>query len=630
MAKRNLMVAVAAGLAGLSAACSRPPARFAPAAAKNGLAAFESQAALISYMRNLALHPPSGRIRTPAARTVPAPGAPPAVAETVTVQAESALSITNVQQAGVDEGGIVKLSGDYLVVLRRGRLFTVEVGGDALRAADRADAFGIGIDPRDAWYDEMLAADGRVVVLGYSYERGGTELGRFDLSRDGGIRYRDTYHLKSDDYYSDGNYASRLIGRTLVFYTPFDLLPDPEEPLRDLPALRRWLPAASEDDFWPIYSPQRLYRPLVESSTPTLHTVTTCDLAARDLSCTATGIIGPPGRVFYVSGDAVYVWMTEWAEHGADGGAESLLYRLSLDGGEPQALRVSGGPVDQFSFLEADGHLNVLVRSESQGDGMWRAKLAQGDIALLRLPLSSFGNEVGVAPPEAYRPLPRVEEDGDFHNRFAGDYLLYGSGGWGPPGDGVADRTLVAHRYAGDDDPVTLRLAHTVERIEVMGRNAVVVGGDGRDLHFSTLALGERPEVRDDFRRADAAPGEQRSHGFFYQALTDRTGVLGLPILGAARGDRHSFAASAAVLFLSNEDLRLRSLGELAARLDRMPDDRCRASCVDWYGNARPLFLGDRILGLLGYELVEGRLADGRVSERRRINFGPAAAAGAP
>ena len=41
-------------------------------------------------------------------------------------------SITNVQHAGVDEGGIVKLHGEHLVVLRRGRLFTVAIGDGAL------------------------------------------------------------------------------------------------------------------------------------------------------------------------------------------------------------------------------------------------------------------------------------------------------------------------------------------------------------------------------------------------------------------------------------------------------------------------------------------------------------------
>ena len=60
------------------------------------------------------------------------------------------------------------------------------------------------------------------------------------------------------------------------------------------------------------------------------------------------------------------------------------------------------------------------------------------------------------------------------------------------------------------------------------------------------------------------------------------------------------------------------------------------ASCVDWYGNARPIFLGDRVLALMGYEIVEGRLQAGgwrfdepsgapseQLVERRRISFAP-------
>jgi len=49
--------------------------------------------------------------------------------------------------------------------------------------------------------------------------------------------------------------------------------------------------------------------------------------------------------------------------------------------------------------------------------------------------------------------------------------------------------------------------------------------------------------------------------------------------------------------------------------------DDCVASCVDWYGNARPIFLRDRVFALLGYELVEGRLADGRITEIARASF---------
>ena len=44
---------------------------------------------------------------------------------------------------------------------------------------------------------------------------------------------------------------------------------------------------------------------------------------------------------------------------------------------------------------------------------------------------------------------------------------------------------------------------------------------------------------------------------------------------------------------------------------------------IDWYGNARPLFLRGRVFALLGYEIVEGTLNDGRMQELRRINYAP-------
>src|SRR5438105_13076005 len=81
-------------------------------------------------------------------------------------------SATNVQHAGVDEGGIVKLHGEHLVILRRGRLFTVELQG--LKPVSTVDAFGPDIDPRHAWHDEMLIWRDTVVVIGYSYARGRT------------------------------------------------------------------------------------------------------------------------------------------------------------------------------------------------------------------------------------------------------------------------------------------------------------------------------------------------------------------------------------------------------------------------------------------------------------------------
>ena len=77
------------------------------------------------------------------------------------------------------------------------------------------------------------------------------------------------------------------------------------------------------------------------------------------------------------------------------------------------------------------------------------------------------------------------------------------------------------------------------------------------------------------------------------------------------------------MLFLRNRDLHLNRAGALRSRGGSTMDDACKASCVDWYGNARPIFIGKRVFALLGYELVEGQLADGRVRERRRVDFAP-------
>ena len=45
---------------------------------------------------------------------------------------------------------------------------------------------------------------------------------------------------------------------------------------------------------------------------------------------------------------------------------------------------------------------------------------------------------------------------------------------------------------------------------------------------------------------------------------------------------------------------------------------------MDWYGNARPVFLNNRVFALMGYEIVEGRVAGSQIAEVQRINFAPA------
>jgi hypothetical protein len=124
--------------------------------------------------------------------------------------------------------------------------------------------------------------------------------------------------------------------------------------------------------------------------------------------------------------------------------------------------------------------------------------------------------------------------------------------------------------------------------------------------------------------RKNASQGELRSHGFFYKPDGGDSGMLGLPIARSGRsGYKHLVEDSAAILFLKNEGLNFSQMGELEARANASANDGCRASCVDWYGNARPIFVKGRIFALLGYEIVEGRLAKDRLREMRRVNYTP-------
>src|SRR5207249_2638320 len=320
------------------------------------------------------------------------------------------------------------------------------IGDGALKPISAADAFGPEIDPRYTWYDEMLVSEDMIAVIGYSYERGGTEVGLFRIDRAGNLSYRSTYHLRSNDYYSSRNYASRLIGSKLIFYTPLYLNPESNDPFVQFPAVRKWHKGATPQEFQRIVSATHVYRAERQFDSTygvALHTVTICDLAQDDFKCEATAVLGAPG-----------------------------------------------------------------------------------DVALLRIPLSSFNDVSNDASSWDYHGLPKPSGY-TFQNRFVGDYLLYGTGsGWGAPENKNKSNLFVVHWSDGDLNELTV--AHGVDRIEALGSDAIVVGTDGNDLHFTAIRLGQSPEVADEYIRKGASQGELRSHGFFYKPDGPNSGVLGL------------------------------------------------------------------------------------------------------
>ena len=277
--------------------------------------------------------------------------------------------------------------------------------------------------------------------------------------------------------------------------------------------------------------------------------------------------------------------------------------------------------------------LNVLVRSEGGGDCDVRARSRRGaGVALLRLRFADFG--------DGSREVPRRALPGRFPAR--GQRLVVPQ---------PLRRRLCPlrrrrlrrgrpareprRRAASRGGPVAeLAVAHSVDRIELLGGDAMAIGGAPRGLGFTAVELGGRRARASATSTSIPTPpkGETRSHAFFFSpdpATPDgASGTLGLPV--ARRADpalARFFGSSAAMVFLRREQRRLAPAGELEAQTKGVADDGCKASCVDWYGNARPIFLGGRTFALLGYELVEGELARGRIREVGRISFAPPPAA---
>lgn len=616
-------------LAGLGAASAllacQPTEDLVGASDSMGLRSFESEATLERFARKMERRSRVDRLQMPA----PMMDVEEPAAEAAMADAGEGESITNTQEAGVDEGGIVKRSGNFLIVLRRGRVFTIRHGDNDLSPVSAIDAYPPGKEsPDSTWYDEMLVHEGNVIVIGYSYGDFGTEINRFRLSDDGQLSYRDTHYLRSGDYYSSSNYASRLIGNELILYAP--LYTDWGNWRDRLPALRKGGP---DGEAITLVEPESLYvaEPYRdgEYSLEVLHAVTRCNLALADLECSASAIAGSWGHAFYVSPDSVYVWTAPARRHRHSSDSERTpgqIYRIPLDGSRPGAVAAEGAPVDQFAFSEdaEDGVLRVVLREDGYGEGMWAGEYSRGDTALVTAKFSDFGNGGQSLDRSAYRKLPRV--DGwRFHNRFVGDWLLYAAGDYG---DEAKDNFVYAVPLKGGD-VTKVDLPHGVTRFDRLGIDGVVIGpGPNGALGFSALALSDEAKLEATYMMAAASEGETRSQAFFFRpdrgAEDGKSGTLGLPVSRRVERDGSEFLGSgSAIAFLRRENRQMRPAGELAARSERARPDNCKASCTDWYGNARPIFLGDRVFALMGYELVEGRFDGGQILEVRRIDYGP-------
>jgi len=553
----------------------------------------------------------------------------------VTASRASPPSITNNQEPGVDEGDIVKQYGRFLIVLHDGRLFSIDTGAapGAMSLIDRVDVYR---SPElGTWYDELLITDDRLIVTGYDYRTDASELALFRIDSSGVITHDATFFLESDDYYSSENYASRVVDGNLVLYTPLYLTDrDDDDPL-EFPRLRRWTRAEGYSEWQPLFAPTDVYLPIQRTVDPVVHAVSVCPLAEGAFRCRSTGIIGPSSREFYVSPEHAYLWVSseqDLYDYVDDCRGDrprrdarpipAALYRISLADGGATAVFTSGVPKDQFSLDARDRQFLALlwwIPGDCVPDEDYPLRYA-------RIPTGAFSSTPTSLPRDHYYALP-IPSGSGIENRFTEKYLVYGGsdGRWAAYwDDGDYPATdLIAVPVDAPDALTTVPLLHSVERVEVFGDNVVVDGyrGNAPGLNVSTIDLRRRPQVGDSAFLDRVLESEGRSHAFNGLADADGGGIFGLPTV-FRQLSRYRDEGSNIHFFTVEPTLDIRVAGYVAPDPSAMGADyECEVSCIDWYGNARPIFMNDRVFALSSVELIEASFINGQVRERQRVSL---------
>jgi Beta propeller domain len=606
----------------------------------------------------------------PSAPPPPPPPAPPsATSESVSATASRASTpsptnpeITNNQNVGVDEGGIIKQIGPYLLVLQDGRIFTVDTRA-SMRLSDRLNVYTS--VSRGAWYDEMLVQGDRVLVTAYSYAERATVMSVFRVDMTTGKLTRDgSFAVSSQDYYSGSNYATRIVGDKLVFRITSNLASSWQGPQAPSITVR---PNENEEGSrraMPLVKVQNLYRPLLTATNYVAQTIVICQLGnakTSDLICRSESFIGPRASELLVTTTDAYLWngagwydsySQVWRQIYRDSAGfmtaqnakcaglgpitqndirPSVVYKVPLNGATPSVAMTRGQPSSQFALEVQNNRFHMISNWTQDACAMYGFQ-APSQLTLTSIPLRQFGTTPRPFDASNVNNLPGVGQPTQV--RFMRDWMVYQTprpSALAPtqsltPVEANARNTIYATPLARPRETITSGVPYPVTRLQPMAGGMLAIGPIApNNLGVSWLASSTAFKPASTLTMTGRIESEGRSHAFSSTQLPDDRSLFGLPTVRVDDGQVRSVARSASsnLSFLTMTPTGdLSSVGDIAmSKTDPNSTYRCEVSCIDWYGNSRAVFTGGRIFALLGTEIVEGRLSGSQMGVIGRLDM---------
>lgn len=561
---------------------------------------------------------------------------------------EDSGSITNNQEVDVDEGDIVKKIGDFLIVLRKGVLFSAYVGasnGTALELRSRVNVQE-NMKSHGSWYDELLVYQDHVIVIGYSYEVDASELVFFELSEYGELTYQWTYFLPSNDYFDNENYATRVVDGNLVLMVPtYESWSDLGERLNDGEhnqfIAKRHRDSYEELEEINIVSKRDYYKASSYIGqyfrTQNILQCPLENIQSAGLRCDVVSLLGVDGA-FYVSPKAIYIWssdrsagfdysqitLRDYAKLSRYGvlqkwesdQSENIIYRIDFNSGDVSGVAVQGAPINQFSFQEIQDQLLGITSYVNV-----TAERREREVYGVAIPISTFTSSIPDAPDDKYTFLA-VADSYLSANRFLGENAFVSSFRYSEDKEmtDVIVWNTKTNRVSNFTSEYMIGAFHPLgDQMLAMGQN------QNEQLILESWQIEPNPKSLSIKLFQDWIATESRSHGFNSSLLSGDL-LFGVPVSQVfAKEAENKYwddeLTTDLVFFNYPSSGDFQQIGTIFGSKFQKEDSDCSVSCYDWYGSARPFFINGNIYALMDYELVRADYKSGMLEVRQRLNL---------